>query len=66
MDFSSSLYLKTPLMNERKYKNKLGGNIGILCEVHAPHGTLATALCFVYQLYSAIIYKSRLNFPIVN
>jgi len=58
--------LKTPLMNERKYKNKLGGNIGILCEVHAPHGPLATALCCVYQSCSAIIYKSGLNFTIVN
>ena len=62
----TKIRLKTPLMNERKYKNKLGGNIGILCEVPAPHGTLATALCCVYQSCSAISYKSGLNFPIVN
>ena len=64
--FLAIFVLKTPIMYERNYENKLGGNIGILCEVHAPHGTLATALCCVYQSCSAIIYKSGLNFPIVN
>ena len=58
--------LKTPLMNERNYENKLGGNISILCEALAHYDALATAPCVVCQCGSAISYKSGLNFTIVN
>ena len=58
--------LITPIMYERKYKNKLGGNISILCEVLAPHDALAMSPCVVCQCGSAKSYKSGLNFTIVN
>ena len=53
-------------MYERKYKNKLGGNISILCEALAPYDALAIAPCVVCQWGSPISYKSALNFTIVN
>ena len=58
--------LKTPLMYERNYENKLGGNISILCEALAPYDALAMAPCIDCQCGSAISYKSGLNFTIVN
>ena len=61
-----SKYLKTSIMYEGKYKNKLGGNISILCEALAPYDALAVAPCVVCQCGSAISYKSGLNFTIVN
>ena len=65
--YNSRVYhLKTPLMYERNYEKKLGGNISIISKCLLRRGTLATALCCVYQCGSGIIYKSGLNFPIVN
>ena len=64
--FFAFFVLKTPIMYERKYKNKLGGNISILCEALAPYDALAMAPCVVCQWGSPISYKSALNFTIVN
>ena len=49
------IMLKIPIMYERKYENKLGGNKSILCEAHAPHYAHETGPCVVYQCGSANI-----------